>query len=217
MHSTPLGEGAFGIVYKGELNDKVYAVKVFPLDKLTDFTAEIKSFKGLSHKNVVHMYDYSEEATFKHINGIQEKKVCYIVFDYICGGELFDFITRPPNLLESTIRAVFGQLVQGLVYVHSQGMAHRDLKLENVLLDENFGIKIADFGTAGFFSKRGNLRTCIGTPGYMAPEVSSGKKYKGVEADIFSLGCILFMLNTRMPVTEGDCTPDDSVYRHLAR
>jgi serine/threonine protein kinase len=141
--------------------------------------------------------------------------VCYIVFEYICGGELFDFVTRPPALPASSVRAIFAQLLQGLIYVHSKGIAHRDLKLENVLLDENFNIKIADFGTAGFFSKRGNLRTLIGTPGYMAPEISTGKKYKGVEADIFSLGCILFMLNTRMPVTEGNCDAEDPVYTHL--
>jgi serine/threonine protein kinase len=80
---------------------------VFKLDKVADFNAEIKSFKGLDHKNVVRMYDFSEKATFKHTNGFAEYQVCYIVFEYICGGELFDFITRPPTMDESTIRAIF--------------------------------------------------------------------------------------------------------------
>lgn len=92
------------------------------------------------------------------------------------------------------------------------------MKLENILLDEHFRVKIADFGTSKMVDRYGKLQTYIGTPGYMAPEVvKGGHKYKAYAADMFSLGCILFMLCTRMPVTEGECTKDDSVYKYVAK
>lgn len=75
--------------------------------------------------------------------------------------------------------------------------------MENILLDENFQIKIADFGTAKAADSNGCLKTIIGTPSYMAPEVAEGKPYNAFAADVFSLGCVLFMLLTRIPVTEG--------------
>lgn len=78
-------------------------------------------------------------------------------------------------------------------------------------------MKIADFGAAKLFDQNGKLKTVIGTPGTMAPEVQSGRRYKAREADMFSLGCILFMLATRMPVTEGECRENDSVYKYISK
>lgn len=65
--------------------------------------------------------------------------------------------------------------------------------------------------------RKGELKTYVGTPGYMAPEIIAGGKYKGIEADMFSLGCILFMMCTRIPVTEGTCQPNDKTYKHMAK
>lgn len=100
-----------------------------------------------------------------------------MVFDYIVGGELFDVVIREPQIPDAGIRLIFGSILAGMKHVHERGMAHRDLKMENILLDENFTIKIADFGTAKAVDVEGNLKTHIGTPGYMAPEVGFGKPY----------------------------------------
>lgn len=181
-----------------------------------DFKQELEAYKGLDHPNVVKLHNYSQNAIFESFNGMTRYQCMYLVFDLIMGGELFDYIIQAPTLTERTVRTIFAQILQGVVYIHGKGLAHRDLKLENILLDENFRVKIADFGTSKLVDRYGKLQTYIGTPGYMAPEIQKGgHRYKGYNADMFSLGCILFMLCTRMPVTEGDCSKDDSVYKYI--
>ena len=98
------------------------------------------------------------------------------------GGELFDYIAVGGKFSESVSRFYFKQLINGLDYVHSNGVTHRDLKPENILFDGFYNLKIADFGFAAPVDGRdgsGHLRTRLGTESYMAPEIHAKKGYSG--------------------------------------
>lgn len=214
LSRTPIGEGSYGTVYKGIKNGKTYAIKVFQLNTANGFTEELNAYREFDHENVVKMHDYGKRAVFQPSDGGKTYTCNFLVFDYVVGGELFDVIIREPQVPDAGIRTIFKSILAGIKHVHDKNMAHRDLKMENILLDENFVIKVADFGTAKAADDEGNLKTHIGTPGYMAPEVASGK-YNAFAADVFSLGCVLFMILTRIPVTEGKCIKTDGVFKHL--
>lgn len=95
------------------------------------------------------------------------------------GGELFDYLVEKGRLSRAETRRVFGQLVLGLAHLHGMGVVHRDLKLENILLDERVNVKIADLGFGREFEKGRWMETWVGTLGYCAPEVVAAKKYMG--------------------------------------
>ncbi|KAM5183313.1 maternal embryonic leucine zipper kinase isoform 7-T7 [Callospermophilus lateralis] len=115
---------------------------------------------------------------------------------YCPGGELFDYIISQDRLSEEETRVVFRQIVSAVAYVHSQGYAHRDLKPENLLFDENHKLKLIDFGLCA--KPKGNkdyhLQTCCGSLAYAAPELIQGKSYLGSEADVWSMGILLYVL-----------------------
>lgn len=95
------------------------------------------------------------------------------------GGELFDYLVEKGRLSSSETKRIFGQLVLGVAYLHTNGVVHRDLKLENILLDEKCGVKIADLGFGREFEKGRWMETWVGTLGYCAPEVVAAKRYLG--------------------------------------
>jgi len=111
------------------------------------------------------------------------------------------------------------QLVEGITYMHRQGIAHRDLKLENVLLDSNFDLKIADFGFACAVQGEDGLGFSdrfVGTVQYMAPELLAGRTYQPMVADWFSFGVMLFMMYSgSAPFVKADLS--DSHFACLAR
>ncbi|XP_032979064.1 maternal embryonic leucine zipper kinase isoform X3 [Rhinolophus ferrumequinum] len=115
---------------------------------------------------------------------------------YCSGGELFDYIISQDRLSEEETRVVFRQIVSAVAYVHSQGYAHRDLKPENLLFDEYHKLKLIDFGLCA--KPKGNkdyhLQTCCGSLAYAAPELIQGKSYLGSEADVWSMGILLYVL-----------------------
>jgi len=125
-----------------------------------------------------------------------------IVLELAAGGELFDFLSFTGCFDEQIARTYFRQLISGLKDCHGQKIAHRDLKPENLLMDENYALKIADFGFAhmGDASAQGKhlMQTECGTKGYMAPEVLAGKKYDE-SADLFSSAVILFIMLAGFP------------------
>ena len=102
---------------------------------------------------------------------------------------MFDWVAETGAFSEKLARFYFQQLISGLEYLNSHGTSHRDLKLENILLDEKFNLKIADFG---FASVKPRNSTFKGTQGYMAPEVIRGEEYSGHCIDIFAAGVMLF-------------------------
>ncbi|XP_030920650.1 maternal embryonic leucine zipper kinase isoform X1 [Geospiza fortis] len=141
--------------------------------------------KDLSHQHICQLY---------HV--IETPKKIFMVLEYCPGGELFDYIISKDHLSEEEARIFFRQIVSAIAYVHSQGYAHRDLKPENLLIDEEHNLKLIDFGLCAK-PKGGldyHLNTCCGSPAYAAPELIQGKAYIGSEADIWSMGVLLYAL-----------------------
>jgi serine/threonine protein kinase len=103
----------------------------------------------------------------------------WIVTELCSGGELFDYLVEKERLPEDEGKIIFGQLCLAVAYLHDNGIVHRDLKLENVLLDERCRVKLGDFGFTREYERGNYMETFCGTTGYASPEMLQGRKYQG--------------------------------------
>lgn len=122
----------------------------------------------------------------------REKMV--LVMEYAAGGELYDYLSERKVLGEHEARRIFRQIATAVFYCHKHKICHRDLKLENILLDQIGNAKIADFGLSNVFDEQRLLNTFCGSPLYASPEIVKGTPYHGPEVDCWSLGVLLYTL-----------------------
>lgn len=159
------------------------AVKYIPRGNKIDerLKREIINHRSLHHPNII---------AFKEL--VLTPTHIAIVMEYASGGDLFDHLCNV-GLCENEVRYFFQQLISGVSYCHDMEICHRDLKLENTLL-EGKCLKICDFGYSKSYLIHSRANSMIGTPAYIAPEVVSGKEYDGKLADIWSCGVILYVM-----------------------
>jgi len=189
--SKTIGEGTFGKVKLSThtLTGEKVAIKILEKDKITDVNdvervaREIHILKLIRHPNIIQLYEI-----------IETPKQLYLVMEYCNGGELFEHIVANNRIKEKEACRFFQQIISGVEYIHKLNVVHRDLKPENLLLDYNMNIKIVDFGLSNTYKDGQTLKTACGSPCYAAPEMIAGKRYNGLQVDIWSCGVILFAM-----------------------
>lgn len=193
--SKVIGEGAYSQVRLATdtTTNKQVALKIMKLNCEESETClnEAKMLEGISHKHIVNMIEYAEEAKLKKENGV--KKVSYVAYELAEKGSLFEYIANTGALTEGAARYLFSQIVDGVQYLHSNGIVHRDIKSDNIVLDSEFNAKVCDLG---FATKKSKCNTFKGTEEYMAPEIILKNGYNGKSADVFALGVLLFSMVT---------------------
>lgn len=190
-----LGVGASAKVYHATNVDtgQSVAVKVVSKHKVlktgfaTNIEREISVMHRLHHHpHIVNLFEV-----------LATKTKIYLIMEFVSGGDLFQEISVEGHLSEDLSRKYFRQLISTVRHCHSHGIFHRDLKLDNLLIDENKGLKLSDFGLCAVKEQTrpdGLLRTVCGTPAYVAPEILAKRGYDGAKVDVWSCGIVLFAL-----------------------
>ncbi|KAL0722327.1 hypothetical protein Bca4012_036926 [Brassica carinata] len=188
-----LGRGSFAKVYlaRSISTGEDVAIKVIDKEKILKsglaghIKREISILRRVRHPYIVHLNEV-----------MATKTKIYIVMEYVRGGDLLGKVAKG-RLRQGVARSYFQQLISSVAFCHSRGVYHRDLKLENLLLDDEGNLKVSDFGlsiVSEQLMQDGICQTFCGTPAYLAPEVLTMKGYDAAKADVWSCGVILFVL-----------------------
>jgi len=162
-------------------------------DSLLNVHNEIQILKSLNHNGIVRLLDFGDHGSCIKSSGRLIPDLVYITMEYVPNGLLFDMCQVMGAMGEDVGRFFAHQMLDSIEYMHQNRVVHRDLKLENILVDQHMNLKIADFGFASY-KNIDCLKSYRGTMTYMAPEIKEGKVYKGTTVDLFSFGVILFII-----------------------
>ena len=227
-----LGKGSTSSVFLGfspkDPNHKLYSFKLIKPTNINEtlFKKEVSILSNLNHKNILHIYKSGESIIKKSKK--EEKRVYYIIEEFMQYGELLNYIYLTNGFGETYGRIIFSSLLDAVEYLHNNNIVHRDIKADNIMLNSNLEIKLVDFGFATNSLKnnnlininsennieKGKLNTFLGTPNYAAPELHLKIPYYGKSNDIFSLGVTLFIIVTgtlpfKLPL------PNDPLYQFI--
>ncbi|XP_074383894.1 serine/threonine-protein kinase SIK3 isoform X3 [Zonotrichia albicollis] len=185
-----IGKGNFAVVKlathlvtRAKVAIKIIDKTQLDEENLKKIFREVQIMKMLCHPHIIRLYQVMET-----------ERMIYLVTEYASGGEIFDHLVAHGRMAEKEARRKFKQIVAAVNFCHCRNIVHRDLKAENLLLDANLNIKIADFGFSNIFTPGQLLKTWCGSPPYAAPELFEGKEYDGPKVDIWSLGVVLYVL-----------------------
>ena len=196
-----LGNGAFATVRLAThiKTNKIVAIKIFDKQKLKEkdkirLEREINILKKVKHRNIVNMY-----------KAINCKNSIYLIMEYIKGIELFSYVNQKKRLSEIEACQYYQQIISGIEYLEKLKIVHRDIKLENIIIENKNNIKIIDFGLSNIYPQNNILFSSCGSPCYAPPEMILGKNYTGSGIDIWSSGIVLFaMLCGYLPFIDTD-------------
>jgi len=188
-----IGQGSYAVVRLAtdkNTNEKV-AIKTYEKFKLNDVhkrknvKREISILETLEHPNIIKLHKTIETVTQIHL-----------VMEFTGIQSLHAYLKTKPNrkLPEADAKKIFKQMIEGLSYLHQKNIVHRDVKLENILLDSKLNLKIIDFGFSIEIPREKTLNVFCGTPSYMAPELAMKKDYHGHLIDIWAAGILLYVL-----------------------
>lgn len=210
-----IGKGGTSKVYLGydkKNKDTLYAFKIIKSENAKALEGEHLLLSQISDSRIIKSYSYSSNSIFIKKN--KTTNVSYLRLEYIPYGELFDYVYYPrKGFGENLSRLIFHTLLLSIQSLHNQGIIHRDIKTENIMVDANNDIKLCDFGFASY--NVGLFHSVLGTEGYASPEMRSKHPYYGISNDIFSLGITLFVIITgNMPFRL--TTTNDPLYSLVA-
>ena len=191
-----IGQGAYAAVRLclDKRNQKKYAMKIYEKYKLADpmkrkaAQREITVLKRLQHPSIIKLHDL-----------IDTPKQIYIVTDYVKGISLQQYSKSLTNRIirETTARRIFKQVAESTAYLHSINTVHRDIKLDNILIEEGTRmVKLIDFGFSVVVANHQRLKIFCGTPSYMSPEIVRKHEYDGKPVDMWALGVLLYVMLT---------------------
>jgi len=198
-----IGEGATGIVklaHHRERAEELYAIKIVHKktigekpDEKKRVEREIRILRMVQHKYIMKLYDVMETKSHR-----------YLILEYLQQGELYDILLKNGKIAPEPAFKYFFQVMMALAYLHRNQICHRDIKLENVILDHKGDAKLADFGMAVVVPPGARLMESVGSPHYACPQIIMGQRYDGYNADVWSLGVVLFVLLTGALPFNGD-------------
>ncbi|KAI7619857.1 kinase-like protein, partial [Hortaea werneckii] len=181
-----IGKGSFGKVYLAShklTNGSKVVLKSAKKDD-ANLAREIHHHRQFLHPHIARLYEV-----------IVTENLVWLVLEYCPGDELYNHLLENGRIEAGKVQKIFTQLVGAVSYVHAKSCVHRDLKLENILLDKHENVKLVDFGfTREYSGGTSYLQTWCGTVCYSAPEMLKGEKYAGERVDVWSLGIILYAL-----------------------
>lgn len=196
-----VGQGAFATVKKAveRTTGKTFAAKIMSKRKvmgnMDGVTRELEVLRKLNHPRIVSLKGFYEDEEFY-----------YLLMEFVSGGDLMDFVAAHGSVGEDAGREITRQVLEGVKYIHSQGISHRDLKPDNILIeqDDPVLVKITDFGLAKVQGNGTFMKTFCGTLAYVAPEVIAGKNNEENEkrneysslVDMWSMGCLVYVILT---------------------
>ena len=210
----PIGHGAYAMVKTStdKTTGKVIAVKVYEKYKLISsqrkncINREIRVLKMINHPNIVKLHEV-----------IETSSEVFLFMELVRGKSLLNYMKTKQSrrVTETEAINIFKQILSAIAYCHKRSIIHRDIKMDNILLDENMNPKIIDFGFSTWVLPSQKLKIFCGTPSYMAPEIVGKKEYYGPPVDMWSLGILLYAMICGHFPFRGSTEPE--LYRKISK